>query len=73
MSRGVRFLPLALLAAILGVMVWRLANPADSVIRPGMELRRVNGRSIENLRTTLLRKVSGDGFDLCGVTFKLVV
>ena len=37
MSRGVRFLPLALLAAILGVMVWRLANPADRVIRSKLE------------------------------------
>jgi len=37
MSRAVRFLPLALLAVILAVMVWRLGNPADPVIRSKLE------------------------------------
>jgi cytochrome c biogenesis protein CcmG, thiol:disulfide interchange protein DsbE len=33
MSRALRFLPLALLGIILAAMVWRLANPGDSVVR----------------------------------------
>lgn len=37
MSRALRFLPLALLALILGALVWRLANPGDSVIRSKLE------------------------------------
>ena len=59
---GARVFPLRLAAEGDRVFVLYNDTPADSVIRPGMELRRVNGRSIENLRTTLLRKVSGDGF-----------
>lgn len=37
MSRAARFLPLLLLAAILGALVWRLANPSDTVIRSKLE------------------------------------
>ncbi|HET7709186.1 MAG TPA: DsbE family thiol:disulfide interchange protein [Sphingomicrobium sp.] len=37
MSRALRFLPLILLVAVLGAMIWRLANPADSVIRSKLE------------------------------------
>ena len=37
MSRALRFLPLAVLAVILGAMVWRLGNPGDSVIRSKLE------------------------------------
>ena len=37
MSRAIRFLPLLLLAGILGALVWRLANPADTVIRSRLE------------------------------------
>ena len=33
MSRWLRFLPVAILALIIGVMVWRLANPPDTTIR----------------------------------------
>lgn len=37
MSRAVRYLPLTLLVIILGVMIWRLTNPADTVIRSRLE------------------------------------
>ena len=37
MSRAVRFLPLILLIAVLGALMWRLANPADTVIRSKLE------------------------------------
>jgi cytochrome c biogenesis protein CcmG/thiol:disulfide interchange protein DsbE len=37
MSRGLRFLPLALLLAFVGFVAWRLVNPADSVIRSQLE------------------------------------
>ena len=37
MSRAVRFLPLIVLAAIIGAMLWRLANPADTIIRSRLE------------------------------------
>ena len=33
MSRWLRFVPLILLAAFVGAVAWRLANPADEVIR----------------------------------------
>ena len=33
MSRWLRFFPLMLLAAFVGAVTWRLANPADEVIR----------------------------------------
>ena len=41
MSRALRFLPILLLVAVLGAMIWRLANPADSVIRSKLEGRAV--------------------------------
>ena len=37
MSRALRFLPLAVLGIILAAMVWRLANPGDTVIRSKLE------------------------------------
>jgi cytochrome c biogenesis protein CcmG/thiol:disulfide interchange protein DsbE len=37
MSRAIRFLPLLLLAGIVGALIWRLANPADTVIRSKLE------------------------------------
>ena len=37
MSRALRFLPLALLVAVLVALVWRLANPGDTVIRSRLE------------------------------------
>ena len=37
MSRAVRFVPLALLFAFVGFVAWRLANPADTVIRSRLE------------------------------------
>lgn len=37
MSRNLRFLPLALLLAFVGVVAWRLANPADTAIRSQLE------------------------------------
>ena len=37
MSRAIRFLPLLLLAGILGALVWRLGNPSDTVIRSKLE------------------------------------
>ena len=33
MSKWLRFLPMAILALIVGAMVWRLANPPDTTIR----------------------------------------
>ena len=33
MSHAVRFLPLVLLVLIVGAMVWRLTNPADTAVR----------------------------------------
>jgi cytochrome c biogenesis protein CcmG/thiol:disulfide interchange protein DsbE len=36
-SRALRFLPLAILAILLGGLLWRLANPADPVIRSKLE------------------------------------
>jgi hypothetical protein len=57
-----RVFPLRLFAQ--GTQLFVLFNdtPADSVVKPGMELLRVNGRSIEQLRATLVPKISGDGF-----------
>ena len=37
MSRALRFVPLALLLAFVGFVAWRLANPADTVIRSRLE------------------------------------
>ena len=37
MSRAVRFLPLVVLVAIIGALLWRLANPADTIIRSKLE------------------------------------
>lgn len=37
MSRSLRFLPLVLLLAFVGVVAWRLANPADTAIRSQLE------------------------------------
>ncbi len=37
MSRGLRFVPLALLLAFVGFVAWRLVHPADSVIRSQLE------------------------------------
>ena len=37
MSRGLRFVPLALLLAFVGFVAWRLVNPADSTIRSQLE------------------------------------
>jgi cytochrome c biogenesis protein CcmG/thiol:disulfide interchange protein DsbE len=36
-SRALRFLPLGVLAVMLAVLLWRLANPADTVIRSKLE------------------------------------
>ncbi len=33
MSRSLRFVPIALLALLIAALVWRLANPGDTVIR----------------------------------------
>ena len=41
MSRAIRFAPLAVLALMIGVLLWRLANPADTVIRTKLEGRSV--------------------------------
>jgi len=37
MSRALRYLPLIILAAIVGALLWRLANPADTIIRSKLE------------------------------------
>ena len=37
MSRGLRFVPLALLLAFVGFVAWRLMNPADTAIRSQLE------------------------------------
>ena len=37
MSRTLRFVPLALLLAFIGFVAWRMANPADTVIRSRLE------------------------------------
>jgi cytochrome c biogenesis protein CcmG/thiol:disulfide interchange protein DsbE len=37
MSRALRFVPLALLLAFVGLVAWRLAVPADTVIRSQLE------------------------------------
>jgi len=37
MSRAMRFVPLALLLAFVGLVAWRLAVPADTVIRSQLE------------------------------------
>jgi cytochrome c biogenesis protein CcmG/thiol:disulfide interchange protein DsbE len=37
MSRAIRFLPLVLLGGIVAALIWRLANPADTVIRSKLE------------------------------------
>ena len=37
MSRALRFLPLLVLVAIIGGLLWRLANPADTIIRSKLE------------------------------------
>ena len=41
MSRAIRFAPLTILALMIGVLLWRLANPADTVIRSKLEGRSV--------------------------------
>ena len=41
MTRRWRFVPLALLVAFVGFVAWRLANPADTVIRSQLEGRPV--------------------------------
>jgi cytochrome c biogenesis protein CcmG/thiol:disulfide interchange protein DsbE len=41
MSRALRFLPLAVLLLLVAGLVWRLANPGDSVIRSKLEGRPV--------------------------------
>lgn len=41
MSRALRFLPLVVLVAIIGALLWRLANPADTIIRSKLEGRPV--------------------------------
>ena len=41
MSRAVRFLPLIILVAVLGSLLWRLANPADTIVRSRLEGRPV--------------------------------
>jgi cytochrome c biogenesis protein CcmG/thiol:disulfide interchange protein DsbE len=46
MSRATRFLPLVLFAAILGILVWRLGNPADPAIRSKLEGKRVPAFSL---------------------------
>jgi hypothetical protein len=35
---------------------------ADSTIRPGMEILRINGRNADAIMRRLMRRVSGDGF-----------
>ena len=37
MSRTLRFVPLVLLLAFVGFVAWRLANPADTIIRSRLE------------------------------------
>ena len=37
MSRAVRFAPLAMLVLMIGLLLWRLANPAETVIRSKLE------------------------------------
>jgi len=37
MSRALRYLPLIILAVIIGALLWRLANPADTIIRSKLE------------------------------------
>ena len=41
MSRALRFVPLALLLAFVGFVAWRLAIPADTVIRSQLEGKQV--------------------------------
>jgi cytochrome c biogenesis protein CcmG/thiol:disulfide interchange protein DsbE len=41
MSRAVRFLPLILVATVLGALLWRLANPADTTVRSKLEGKKV--------------------------------
>ena len=41
MSRALRFVPIALLVVLLAALVWRLANPADNVIRSRLTGQRV--------------------------------
>jgi len=37
MSRALRFLPLVVMVLIIGALLWRLANPADTIIRSKLE------------------------------------
>ena len=46
-------------------------TPADSVIRPGMELLSINGRSTQAIVREILPKVSGDGFIETGKRVRL--
>ena len=46
-------------------------SPADTTIRPGMQLLRINGRPVADILRTLLPKVSGDGFIETGRTARL--
>lgn len=46
-------------------------TPHDSVIRPGMELISINGRSMRNIIDTLLPLIPGDGFIVTGKRARL--
>ena len=51
MSRALRFVPLALLLAFVGFVAWRLAIPADTVIRSQLEGKQVPAFELFQQRT----------------------
>ena len=59
---GARVFPLRVQLDSDRLMVQLNDSPADSTIRPGMEILRINGRPVADIVGALLPKVSGDGF-----------
>ncbi|HET9514381.1 MAG TPA: hypothetical protein VFO95_10695, partial [Gemmatimonadales bacterium] len=56
-----------------GTRIVVLSNdtPADTVLRPGMEIQRINRRSADELLAYLLPRVPGDGFIETGKRYRL--
>ena len=56
-----------------GTRIVVLSNdtPSDTVIRPGMEIQRINRRSADELLAYLLPRVPGDGFIETGKRYRL--
>jgi hypothetical protein len=59
---GATVLPLRVILEDARLVVLFNDSPGDTVVRPGMEIMSINGRTVPQLLDALLPKVSGDGF-----------